>query len=422
MPPAATDAGPGHFIHSIGEPIGLELTGAPFPKQGARLTRSLSSAVPAGQGVVLGSWDSISGWRPVKTKLSKDRRQVTATIFHFSVWDEILYWDGKFLTKRAPAPQCQKNNPKWVASTVYVADKNNQILWCSGRSKEDPDLLVVKAVNNRSFGVAIEPAVKPLRVHSSLFGDSGVEDLLKAGLTAGLTLPDKLSSLNGLFFLPPGIEVELTFSEKQVRDVDPDTLVRARMDPQWIISGVMYDAIADVLKEGDGGFATLFALLGVVQCEQDLGHDLISRPQAVAASVSVISCAADNADIVVKSFVHLARGKIEDLSRKAALLKRALLVVSLGQLGGQIVELLSDGWIQSPYVRQFHAYAVAQSMGPFAGSWFVHGSTLLIAKTGRARVLTMLAAARSTDRRTAASSETCTISADPRAAKSLQGW
>ena len=80
--------------------------------------------------------------------------------------------------------------------------------------------------------------------------------------------------------------MELTFSEKQVRDVDPDTLVRARMDPQWIISGVMYDAIADVLKEGDGGFATLFALLGVVQCEQDLGHDLISRPQAVAASVA----------------------------------------------------------------------------------------------------------------------------------------
>ena len=39
LPPAATDAGPGHFIHSIGEPIGLELTGAPFPKQGARLTR-----------------------------------------------------------------------------------------------------------------------------------------------------------------------------------------------------------------------------------------------------------------------------------------------------------------------------------------------------------------------------------------------
>lgn len=333
----------------------------------------------------LAFWDTTArAWIPVQTTLSEDRRTATAHVTHFSVWDDVYYWFGKTLTKRAGPPTCAAIHPKWVKATEYVQDRNNEILWCSGRDALNPDRLVVKAVNNRAFGVAIEPSAPPLTVHSSLLNDSGVEDLLKAGLTRSLTLPDTLRSLNGLFFLPPGVEITLTFDEQQVRGLEPGTLVRARMDPQWIIAGVMYDAVAGAVH--DEAAAVLFTLVALNQCGHDLGHELLSERDLAAAAGAVVTCAAKEADAVVKTFIQLAPGKPESLPRTAVYLRRALLVIFAGQTGAQIGELISD-MRTSLAVRAFYAYAVPPPLGSFAGRWWVHGTTLLISKNGKGNTL-----------------------------------
>ena len=59
------------------------------------LTRTYAAPLPKGVSATFVYFDDqLSGWRTVDSKLSKDRRTLTAKVKHLSVWTDVLTWSS----------------------------------------------------------------------------------------------------------------------------------------------------------------------------------------------------------------------------------------------------------------------------------------------------------------------------------------
>jgi hypothetical protein len=197
-----------------------------------------------------------------------------------------------------------------------------------------------------------------------------------------LDLPDRLESAHGVFFLPPGRGLDLGFSEAHARDVTPAALVNVSNDPTWLVGGLLYDALDAATEDGYG--AVLFALVSVLQCGKDLTDRVFSLDPA-GAIADVLTCAGKNSDLIVKRYIQVAQGSGSRIAKTAVVLQRVLKVIAAAQLGAWIGEVLSDRRIDAA-ARKFFAYPKPPPVGAFAGTWHVHGATLVVSRLGKGSI------------------------------------
>ena len=359
-PPGATApaAAPPAGLRPGSDPARFELVGAQLGSDGAMVTRKLSAPVPADQQASLAYFDEKArAWVSVPTKVSADRRQLTANTGHFSIWDDIYYGIGAGITKRADAPSCWGSTPSWVQNTTFFDDLNAPLQWCAGRDPKNPQWLVVKVVASRAYGFLMRPAVTPQWTYSSFMHDiPGPVDLITNGVDQALRLPDTLQAMRGGVFLAPGAEVDFGFTEQQVRSLKTSELVSADPSITWMLAGSMYSAVSAVIGKDNAEFSYAFSLVAALQC----ARDLVKTNSAPELSTALVACLVTNADDFSKSSLKLAQmagantaaaKKLLDFADPLAVEKGApkisvIAEVSLGvaaaSVGAQIGEWLAD--------------------------------------------------------------------------------
>jgi hypothetical protein len=334
--------------------------------------------LPADQVAALAYWEATAGvWHSVPTRLSADRRTLTATVRHFSIWDDLYHGLGNVVTARTDPPTCHGKVPAWVDETTFLDDKNGPLLWCVGRDPARPNVLVVKAKANRAYGFALRPAVQPEWFYSSLAHDLGIEELMTAAVM-GRFGPDNLFTreLNGLAFLAPDTGVDIGFTERQIRSMSGRALLKADRDLTWGLVGALYYLITNALGEANRGAHILFAFAAVLQCGQDLG----GQRTATGLAGALQRCATDNrreiADLVVELGARFTQLSSTELARLARNAWKVLVELAAFVVGAQIGEAFSDMRLDP---AAFQVSVFAKPLPPsFVGQWSVHGSQFFI--------------------------------------------
>jgi hypothetical protein len=339
--------------------------------------------LPADQVAALAYWDERADtWRSVPTRLAADRRTLTATVRHFSFWDDLYYNLGKVVTKRTDAPTCTGKVPAWVEQAIYFDDKNAPLLWCVGRDPAHPDVFVVKVKANRAYGFALRPAVQPEWFYSSLARDLGIEELMAAAVSGRLGPDNEVTrGLNGLAFVAPGTGVDMGFTERQIRSASGRPLLKVDPDLSWGVAGAVYDLIAEAVGSVNRGAAVLFALAAAVQCGQELGDERTVR----GVGAALLRCATKSPEAIVAVVVELgvrsSRQSTTDIAKAARTAWKALVELAAFAIGAQIGEAISDTRLGA---AAFQISVLAKPLPPsFVGEWYVHGSQFPISSTSR---------------------------------------
>ncbi|WP_394553364.1 hypothetical protein ACDF64_03165 [Agromyces sp. MMS24-JH15] len=217
----------------VGVPTEIELA-FDMPEAGVTLSRVYVDPVPEDAAASFMFFnENLGAWEAVPSELSEDRRTLTATVHHLSVWNDViagtqqavmsvvagakaagqkvaeanaaigkaldetnktigkafadgadaLYFGvGKIFDTRVDDPVCDgPATPTWVQSTVMIDyNANNPILFCVGRDAKAPDLLVVKARVNRGFGYTVTTAATPRWSYNSTAEQNVVDAALAA--------------------------------------------------------------------------------------------------------------------------------------------------------------------------------------------------------------------------------------------------
>lgn len=279
----------------------VHLDGSGPGPSGATIQSRLASPVAPGGRPVLAYFDPrLRTWVAVPTSVSADRQTVSATVHHFSVWDTIDYGVGWLVDTRVSPPKCDGPAPNWVSrdnGVVYVDDKNAPLRWCVGHDPKNPSTLVVKVIMNRSYGTALYPATKPLWTYDSLFG-AGPQGFFTSLLARSLTVPPAIrGAFGGQLPLVPGIEVDLGFTEAQVRSSGGAPLIHVGRDFSNALAGLLYSAIDKTAGLGEDltgkQVAAIAAYVAIAQCEGDIGRPIARRDWSEAAKGIIACLAAD---------------------------------------------------------------------------------------------------------------------------------
>lgn len=321
----------------LGAPVEISLSGgATLGRAGATLTRRRSTPVPRGKSATLAFYDAQrQTWTPVPTRLSKDRRTLTAKVTHLSLWTDAVFRGLQdFLGNRADAPKCEGKVPDWVLDTTFLDDQNAPLLWCVGRDPADSKILVLKVSANRGWGFRVTPAVRPLWVYSSLGEDLGLKDLLTAGLTGnvvpGYKAPD------GSMWLAPGASAHLGFTEKQVRAYEGSALLEVVPDPSYVLAGLLYKLVEDATSSKAG--AMIFAAVTLEQCRFE-----VAKAASMPAKARALAGCVDRDDTAAKLTTKLAlrytKDSAKDIGKRAL---RAFRFVTAVEYGLVLAEAVGD--------------------------------------------------------------------------------
>jgi hypothetical protein len=272
-----------------GTPVSLTLEGGRMPKKGATITRRLAEPLARGETADLAYYDAEhDAWIAVPTRVSRDRRTLSARVHHFSPWDTILYAAGWLLDTRVDPPECEVPRPEWIrgeGDIVVLDDKNAPLRWCTGRDPRRPDVLVVKVRMNRSYGVRLVPSVKPEWMYDGLFQSGPDGFLTEAALRLNEALRGSPSS-PGETILLGGEEVHYGFTEAQVRSLKEPVLVRAALSKPEALAGLTYTGLMEILGDEDLAgrrVAAVVSLVGLTQCAADIAGPLEQNEYASAA-------------------------------------------------------------------------------------------------------------------------------------------
>lgn len=166
----------------------LKLDGE-FPAEGAvvSFTRE-DKPIPVDGISVIAYWDEAAQeWEPIETEISDDRKTLTATVNHFSIYgvidwlgdkvEEGIDWleenayaeIGRYMGTHADPPTCEPEVPDWVGPNWPLQDLNNTVLSCWQSHPDDPDILQVKVTNNRQYAGLVFSAAEPFAVENEDF-------------------------------------------------------------------------------------------------------------------------------------------------------------------------------------------------------------------------------------------------------------
>jgi hypothetical protein len=323
--------------------VQLELSDGSLGVRGAVLTRRLSAPLAPGATASLAYFDADrSAWLPVPTRVSKDRRTLSAIAHHFSAWEAVEYGAGWLLDKRVSPPECQGDLPAWMQSDgiTFLDDKNAPLRWCAGADPGDPSLLQVKVAVNRTYGVSVRPAAVPEAI-SGPVGDT-LGDLLDGEVARVLHWSDTQIPVMG------GQELAMTFSESGLRASGDRALVHVELDLRDAAASVVFATLSDLGDNGAAGLVGryLAAYAAIEECEGSvLGP--FSRGDWQAGFAAASQCLGTHGGTVSKltargliaAFPRVDRAKLRSIATKAG---RALGWVALASGGYKAATWLTD--------------------------------------------------------------------------------
>jgi hypothetical protein len=330
-----------------GQPVKIEIAGGPLPAEGADLTRTLTTPVPKGRLAALAYFDAGVGlWRPVATKLSKDRRVLTAHVNHFTLFDDLEYGAAWLFDKRVEPPACDAGVPRWVMSTTFLDDKNGPLRWCVGRDRKDQDLLEVRLAVNRSYGMGVRLHAETTRMEDSML-QGGTTDIFLAVADRRVAADDR--DLAGRLIVAGGAEATVVFSEQQVRAGDGTPLISVDLSAKLATIGVTYQLLSEGLDRAGKAGAAAVAIAAMMQCDTLLTYSALTRDW-VGVVNAVARCALDQLESITINAAGILVKAFPDKDPK-----------KLGELTGRIGSKFMLAWTAGTIVQPLLTYALVDS-------------------------------------------------------------
>lgn len=287
-----------------GEPVQID---APGGLAGGRVTisRTYEQPLPEGVAATLAYFDEEEqAWVPVASELSADRRRVTASVDHLSLWNDIvgtvedgllsasdwLYYEvGKVADTRVDPPECEDGAPDWVSSVQFIeTQRNNPVLFCAGHDAKDPELLVLKARVNRGFALQAQSSVKPEWTYNSSGQAKDIADLRASLADLGSTFADSYARLSGDGdMVAPGEEWSAGFTRASVESAEDPLLRLDTPDPAGFLISSVGQGLGTVLDSKAQGYAAAAVMLA--GCTQDLSDADDPATFAAAAAGCVLT-------------------------------------------------------------------------------------------------------------------------------------
>lgn len=352
-------SGFGDFV--VGTPMEIHIEGS-LPAEGAILTKSYAAPIPEEAAATFAFWDEeYEVWTAVPSDLSADRRTLTATVQHFSLWNDMvvgpqkaiggfvdnvkeqgqkvadwagqkvgefgdaLHWGlGNLFSTRVELPVCDTPTPDWVSAINVSFDVNDSVRFCVGHDANDPELLVVKARSNRGYGFPVNLAVDAQWESNSTSGDASLSSII--GLIGGL---DKAvgETIGGLFnegrYVGPGKEISFGLTPDAFQNLQNERFIDlpAPSDAQFTMSLLTTALVADEIDSWKGALAAAVATASCI-------HALDEITNVGQAGGAILKCLAAGSGPVVTVLGE-------------ALLKSGMTPEAAGQLAGKTVAKIS---------------------------------------------------------------------------------
>lgn len=348
----------GGFI--VGTAVQIEFDGE-LPSEGAVLTRTYAVPIPEDAAATFVFWDEeFDTWTAVPTTYSEDRRTITATTHHFSLWNdfvagsqtaietmrdgalkagqqakewvgntvqdvgEAMHWGvGNLFTTRVELPECDMPTPIWVTDLPMSFEVNDPVRFCVGHDASQPDLLVVKARANRGYGFPVQLAVDPAWEHNSSF-DINVSTVINTIGQLDSTIGASVGQLlNSGRFVAPGQEISFGLDPSAFEDYSAEYLLElpAPSMDQFLVTLLATQLTKVGLSYSDG---VLAGALAVASCASK-----IAGINDVGPAASAILTCLTSADT---QFAQLYAN---------VLAKRGLDAVSAGKAAGSAIGKIS---------------------------------------------------------------------------------
>jgi hypothetical protein len=347
----------------------VELTAsASLPAGGAVLTRTYLAPLPDGAIATFAYFDTARGlWTAVPSVLSADRTTLTATVSHFSLWDDIWFNIGQLTDQRVAKPVCSGQLPSWLTEdngVLFADDQNLPLLWCAERTTEDK--LLVKVRVNRGYGIALHSTTAPEKSTNS-FIDADIKSIYKwitdATTQAAATSTLLHNLLEGNSQEVPGkAEATYTFTEQQVRSSKEGGvgIVYAEHPPSPVQAAMaVMISFAQQALPNRGPLAITAALLTFVHCEAQVFK---SQEDFAAFAHTMLSCVYEQANSIIGESVDVAQKaspavSSADLKADADKVIRSFLrMLAVGYFGISLGQYLIDVKSTDRAAYAFSAY------------------------------------------------------------------
>ena len=330
------------FPIAVGRPLQIEAPDG-LPPEGVTITRSYDSPLPEEAASTLAYYDDALGsWLAVPSTLAPDRRSVSATVHHLSVWTDFVggtqqamaqvgksltdasewafFQVGKVFDTRVDPPQCDSPTPpSWVKSTIFIeTHRNNPVHFCVGQDKRNPGLLTVKARVNRGFGFTANVNGTPAWTYNSGLDSDGLKGALNALADIDQAYANSLRDITADGMLvAPGQEFSFGLSEDQARASKDSVVLRMKPQPALpFLATTLAQLIGtDMVNKADGYAAAAIAL---AKCSKDVGE-------------------AHDGGTIARASLSCVGGLDESIARQLAVYLDHRGVKDAGKVGGRIV-------------------------------------------------------------------------------------
>lgn len=328
-----------------------------IPAGGITLKRSY--AVPLPKGAVA-TWafynEATDAWQAIPSSISADRRTVTATVHHLSLWtnltavghrvadtytaalngagqavdaakhvlsqgaakfhdwaagavDDVIagagnvadwtyYQVGKVFDTRVDAPACTKHRPDWADNVVYIeTDRNNPLLFCAGFDNKHPDLLVLKARVNRGFAFTAHLTGQPSWTYNSTLDTSLLKAVRKVvDLPTDMELPAQQLAAGTATLVGPGEQLSVGLDQATVRAAGSDRPVLELRRPSVLV--FLLSMLAHLATEQgmDSDTSWVSATVVIAHC----ASDITAAHGVAAAARAVLTCLGSASDAIGK--------------------------------------------------------------------------------------------------------------------------
>ncbi|MBP3036695.1 hypothetical protein J2M53_10585 [Arthrobacter sp. zg-ZUI100] len=257
----------------------LELDGE-FPAEGAEVSFTREDKpIPVDGISVIAYWDETTQeWEPIETEISDDRKTLTATVNHFSIygvidwigdkveegmdrvedWSEGVYSGaGRFLGTHTKPPECKGSPPDWVGPNWPLQDLNNTVLSCWQSHPDDPDILQVLVTNNRQYAGLVFSAAEPFAVENEdFFGLDLVKlsnDLATTPIMQGTWGSDGPSyPITGLTTTTLSYTKEAMLEAYGDMDETGEHLITVETNPAFALIGIVLAMLDEYTTRGTG--------------------------------------------------------------------------------------------------------------------------------------------------------------------------
>lgn len=304
-------------------------------------------------------------WRRLPTHVSRDGRTATARVDHLTLFDWVegtSYVIDSILSTRTKSPDCpsQLYYPDWVDDVIHVENRiNDPILWCAGRDRDKPQLLVAKLAVNRGYGVMVSTGAKPAWTYNSSLD----RDAFGAVVSTVLSPQNEFARMvaQGGSFVPAGEQLHVGFDEGSIRAGSRPT-IQVRHELSDLLIGLIYNELLAAMGADDSASATVasaVAVYQVAQCSKSIKDGVSKDSMSNAALSCLTSGARDSVDRVYWALKEKREHIIyRQVSEKKTLLIRTLKQASRFGLMKQLGEALGDGallekgnWTLSAYPK-----------------------------------------------------------------------